>query len=130
MIKTLDGDTCRLLDATVICSSPSEIIKCLIKRSVENGSTNITIQLSNDLLTITDNGLGIEQIDGYIDKNVTIRALKEVAEVEVVSRSAKKLLTSCAYKVDCEGRMTKVVSPFSSSGTSIKIRNLYYNVPH
>lgn len=130
MIKTLDKDTCRLLDATVICSSPLEIMKSLIKQSVESGSTNINVQICNDMLSITDNGLGIDHVNRYIGESVMMRALGEVAEVEVVSRSAKRLLDSCAYKIDSGRKVGKMVSPFNSTGTIIKIRNLYYNVLH
>lgn len=137
-----------------VIERPASIIKELVENSLDAGSTEITIQLEHGGLksiTVQDNGHGIHPDDlalalqrhgtskirksedlaeiaslGF--RGEALASIAAVAKTEIISQYQGMDL---AFKVGCQGSTEpSQVQPASHpQGTSIFIRDLFFNVP-
>ena len=153
MINILDKDTIDKIAAGEVVERPASIVKELLENSIDAGSSLITVEIKNggiDLIRITDNGCGIpsrEVKKAFLrhatskivsDKDlISIKSLgfrgEALSSIAAVSRcemitKTRDELTGVRYYIEggTEVEYEEIGAP---DGTSIIIRDIFYNTP-
>jgi len=153
IIKLLPDSVANQIAAGEVIQRPASAAKELLENAVDAGATQITLVIKDagkTLIQVTDNGYGMSDMDARmcferhatskIDKASDLFAIKTmgfrgeamasiaaIAQVELKSKPETDDIGTC---IKIEG--SKVVSqdPCQCSvGTSISVKNLFYNVP-
>ena len=132
---------------------PANVVKELIENSIDAGSTMVTVVINNGgktLIQVIDNGIGMSSEDAKIAfsrhatskiktyedleairtlgfRGEALAAISAVAQVELKTRMAESELGTLVHVEG--GSMTNVGPCAASKGTSILMRNLFYNTP-
>lgn len=151
-IKKLDKETVEKIAAGEVIESPLSIIKELVENSVDAGSKNITVEIKNGgktYIRVTDDGLGIakDDIELAFEKHATSKitkfddlfkisslgfrgeALPSIASVSKVVAISKTQDADVGTKLDLSGREKVKKSIATNKGTSIIVKDLFYNMP-
>lgn len=153
MINILDKDTIDKIAAGEVVERPASIVKELLENSIDAGSSLVTVEIKNggiDLIRITDNGCGIpsrEVKKAFLrhatskivsDKDlISIKSLgfrgEALSSIAAVSRcemitKTRDELTGVRYYIE-GGREVEYEEIGAPDGTSIIIRDIFYNTP-
>ena len=153
VIHLLDYKTIDKIAAGEVVEKPASVVKELVENAIDAGATALTIEIKNggiDYIRITDNGIGIENADV---KNAFLRhatskietaddlqfvqtlgfrgealsSISAVGKVELVTKTKDSLLgTRYVLEGAREIDFSEVGAP---NGTTMIVRNLFYNVP-
>ncbi len=152
-INVLDKHVAELIAAGEVVERPSSVIKELVENSIDAGATAITVEIKNGGVTymrITDNGCGIERDDvqNAFLRNATSKIKLEddlnniatlgfrgealfsvcaVSRVDLMTRTSEQL-TGVHYKIE-GGEEVLFEDCGCSQGTTIIVRDLFYNTP-
>lgn len=153
MINILDKDTIDKIAAGEVVERPASIVKELLENSIDAGSSLVTVEIKNggiDLIRITDNGCGIPSSEvkkAFLrhatskivsDKDlISIKSLgfrgEALSSIAAVSRcemitKTRDELTGVRYYIEggTEAEFEEIGAP---DGTSIIIRDIFYNTP-
>lgn len=153
MIKVLDQSTINKIAAGEVVERPSSVVKELVENAIDAGATAITVEIKEgglSFIRITDNGQGIAKdevptafVRHATSKIMTIEdllsvrslgfrgeALASIAAVSQVECITKPphVLTGIRYEIHGSKEISseEIGAP---AGTTIIIRNLFYNVP-
>ncbi len=153
IIHLLPDSVANQIAAGEVVQRPASVIKELIENSVDAGSTSIKV-ITRDggktLIQIIDNGCGMSETDARMsfERHATSKireasdlfairtlgfrgeALASVASVsQVVLRTAKPG-TDLGTEITISGSVVEAQNPVNCPpGTSITVKNLFYNVP-
>ena len=152
-IVLLDDLTINKIAAGQVIERPASVIKEMVENSIDAGATNIVVEIKNggiSFIKITDNGKGIAQDDLEIafERHATSKirsaddldtvtsmgfrgeALASIAAISNVELISKTQQQENGYKVVVEAGdiLEKEIAP-SSVGTSITVKNLFFNTP-
>lgn len=153
MIKVLDQATINKIAAGEVVERPSSVVKELVENAIDAGATAVTVEIKDgglSFIRITDNGAGIEKgevptafIRHATSKIMTIEdllsvsslgfrgealaSIAAVAQVELITKTAHAL-TGLRYEIHGSKEIAseEIGAP---TGTTIIVRNLFYNVP-
>lgn len=152
-IHLLDPNTIDKIAAGEVVEKPASVVKELVENAIDAGATALTIEIKGggiDSIRITDNGMGIEKADvknaflrhatSKIEKSDDLQTVKTlgfrgealssisaVAKVEMITKTKDSLLgTRYVIEGAKEVEFSEVGAP---NGTTIIVRNLFYNVP-
>lgn len=152
-IHLLDPNTIDKIAAGEVVEKPASVVKELVENAIDAGATSLTIEIKGggiDSIRITDNGMGIEKADvknaflrhatSKIEKSDDLQTVKTlgfrgealssisaVAKVEMITKTKDSLLgTRYVIEGAKEVEFSEVGAP---NGTTIIVRNLFYNVP-
>ena len=152
-IVLLDDLTINKIAAGEVIERPASVIKEMVENSIDAGATNITVEIKNggiSFIKITDNGKGIAQDDLEIafERHATskirsaddldtvtsmgfrgeaLASIAAIANVELISKTANQ---ENAYRVVVEaGNILEKEIAASSVGTTITVKNLFFNTP-
>lgn len=152
-IHLLDHNTIDKIAAGEVVEKPASVVKELVENAIDAGATALTIEIKNggiDFIRITDNGAGIEHADvknaflrhatskiskaddlQYIStlgfRGEALSSISAVAKVELITKTKDSLLgTRYVIEGANEVEFSEVGAP---NGTTIIVRNLFYNVP-
>lgn len=152
-INILDHQTIDQIAAGEVVERPASVVKELVENSMDAGATVITVEIKKggiEFIRVTDNGSGIDKDDmekAFLrhatskiacieDLNIVrsmgfrgeaLASIASVARVEVISKCEADLLGS-HYEV--EGGEQKLFEEIGApNGTTIIVRNLFYNTP-
>ncbi|MBR1445074.1 MAG: DNA mismatch repair endonuclease MutL [Firmicutes bacterium] len=152
-IHILDSSLINKIAAGEVVERPSSVVKELTENSIDAGATSITIEIEEggiSLIRITDNGSGIEkdQIETAFLRHATSKlyefdelediatlgfrgeALSSIASVSQVEMVTKTKDDSTGIRFEISGGEVKGKSDIGcADGTSIIMRNLFYNTP-
>ena len=152
-IVLLDDLTINQIAAGEVIERPASVIKEMVENSIDAGAKNITIEIKNggiSLIKITDDGCGIEEDDMEISferhatskirkaedlisvKSMGFRgeALASVAAIANVEMVSKTENSEIGHKLVIEGGKILEKSEIGCpKGTSITVRNLFFNTP-
>ena len=153
MINILDKDTIDKIAAGEVVERPASIVKELLENSIDAGSSSVTVEIKNggiDLIRITDNGCGIASSEvkkAFLrhatskivsDKDlISIKSLgfrgEALSSIAAVSRcemitKTRDELTGVRYYIE-GGREVEYEEIGAPDGTSIIIRDIFYNTP-
>ena len=152
-IQLLDDNTIDKIAAGEVVERPSSVVKELIENSMDSGADAITVEIKNggiEFIRITDNGCGIfkedikkaflrhatSKITSIEDLNTVtsmgfrgeaLASISSVAKVELVTKREDDFI-GARYTINggMEEGLEEVGAP---TGTTIIVRNLFYNTP-
>ena len=152
-IVLLDDLTINKIAAGEVIERPASVIKEMVENSIDAGATNITVEIKNggiSYIKVSDNGKGIAQDDLEIafERHATskirsaddldtvtsmgfrgeaLASIAAIANVELVSKTANQEI---GYKVIVEGGdILGKEETGCRTGTTITVRNLFFNTP-
>ena len=153
MINILDKDTIDKIAAGEVVERPASIVKELLENSIDAGSSLVTVEIKNggiDLIRITDNGCGIpsgEVKKAFLrhatskivsDKDLisikslgfrgeALSSIAAVSKCEMITKTRDEL-TGVRYYIE-GGNEVEYEEIGAPDGTSIIIRDIFYNTP-
>ena len=152
-IVLLDDLTINKIAAGEVIERPASVIKEMVENSIDAGAKNITVEIKNggiSYIKVTDNGKGIAQDDMEIaferhatskirsadDLNTVtsmgfrgeaLASIAAIANVEMVSKTQEQEI---GYRIVVEGgNVLEKEEAGCPTGTSITVRNLFFNTP-
>lgn len=152
-IVLLDELTINQIAAGEVIERPASVIKEMVENSIDAGATNITVEIKNggiSYIKVSDNGKGIAQDDLEIafERHATskirsaedldtvtsmgfrgeaLASIAAIANVEMVSKTEEQEI---GYKVVVEaGNILEKEEAGCRTGTTITVRNLFFNTP-
>ena len=152
-IVLLDELTINKIAAGEVIERPASVIKEMVENSIDAGATNITIEIKNggiSYIRITDNGKGMEKDDLEIafERHATSKirsaddlnivksmgfrgeALASIAAIANVELCSKTALDDVGHKIIVEaGKVLEQEEIGCSKGTTITVKNLFFNTP-
>ena len=152
-ISVLDKSVYELIAAGEVIEKPASVIKEVIENSIDAGAKHITIEIKHggiEFMRVADDGCGISREDvpvaflrhatskinekDDLDKIMTLgfrgEALASVAAVSKVSVLTKRKNDEIGTAYTIEGSVEKSIENAGCpDGTTIIIRELFYNVP-
>ena len=152
-IVLLDDLTINKIAAGEVIERPASVIKEMIENSIDAGATNITVEIKNggiSYIKITDDGKGIAQDDLEIafERHATSKirsaddldtvtsmgfrgeALASIAAIANVELTSKTKEQDIGYKIVVEaGNVLEKEEAGCRTGTTIIVRNLFFNTP-
>jgi DNA mismatch repair protein MutL len=153
MIKILNKETIDRISAGEVVERPFNVVKELVENSVDSGARAITVEIKGggiDLIRVTDNGCGIDPSDmktAFLRHATSkIDTAQDLDHIETLGFRGEALASICAVSetemITCiEGSITgnrlfirggeeisfeEVGAP---KGTTMIVRNLFYNTP-
>ena len=152
-INVLPKNIADLIAAGEVVERPSSVIKEFVENSIDAGSTKITVEIHNGgktYMRVTDNGCGIERDDvpkAFISHATSkINSVSDLDAISTLGFRGEALASVCAVsKVEImttaqgfdigtryviEGGEEKLIDDAGSPvGTTIIVRDLFYNIP-
>src|SRR5437588_811083 len=152
-IRVLPDHISNLIAAGEVVERPASVAKELVENAIDTGATRIAIDVESGgrrLLKITDDGEGMTRDDGVLafERHATskisraedlnaigtlgfrgeaLASIASVARVELVTKTEE---AEAATRVLIEGgRMRDVKDAAHPRGTTITVRDLFFNVP-
>ncbi len=153
MIKVLNKETIDRISAGEVVERPSNVVKELVENAIDSGATAITVEIKAgglDMIRVTDNGCGIDpsemktaflrhatsKIEEASDldsittlgfRGEALASICAVSETEMISAlqgslTGNRLIIRGGEEISFE----EIGAP---SGTTMIVRNLFYNTP-
>lgn len=152
-INILDKETAELIAAGEVIERPSSVIKELVENSIDSGASHITVEIKNGGATymrVTDDGCGMPfddvpkaflrhatskitekaDLDNILTLGFRGEALASIAAVSRVELMTKQKDETYGTLYNIEGSSETLHDKGGCpDGTTIIIRDLFYNVP-
>ena len=152
-IHVLDETTINKIAAGEVVERPASVIKELIENSIDASATNIEVEIGDGgvaYMRLTDNGIGmteedarlailrhatskIQQVEDLFDiASLGFRgeALASIASVSHFSLTTRKADSDLGTRITVDGGTFTDCIPYGAApGTTIEIRDLFYNTP-
>ena len=153
IIKILPTEVSNKIAAGEVIQRPASVVKELLENSIDADSTKIKLVVKDSgktLIQVVDNGAGMTKNDmkmsfkthatskiKNIDDVFSItsmgfrgEALASISSISNVEMISKKKGTDKTNTISLGGdKVSTKNTVFSEEGTSVKVRNLFYNVP-
>ncbi len=152
-INLLDKSVFELIAAGEVIERPASVIKELVENAIDAGAKHVTVEIKNgggSFMRVTDDGCGIahEEIPTAFLRHATskvksaddlnkiftlgfrgeaLASVAAVAKVELLTKEASETLGS-SFKIN-GGEILEHERTGCPDGTTIVIRDLFYNVP-
>ena len=152
-IVLLDDLTINKIAAGEVIERPASVIKEMVENSIDAGANNITVEIKNggiSFIKVTDNGKGIapDDLEIAFERHATSKirnaddldvvtsmgfrgeALASIAAIANVEMISKTQSQDIGYKIVVEaGNVLDKQEVGCQTGTSITVRNLFFNTP-
>ncbi len=152
-INELDKNTIDQIAAGEVVERPASVVKELVENAIDSGATAVTVEIKGggiDMIRVTDNGSGIEksQIRKAFKRHATsklksiddlysihslgfrgeaLSSISSVAQVDLITKTRDELVgTRYCINGGEEAAFEEIGAP---DGTTLIIRNLFYNTP-
>lgn len=152
-INILDHQTIDKIAAGEVVERPSSVVKELVENAIDAGADAITVEIKEggtSFIRVTDNGSGIEksQVENAFLRHATskitsaedltslvslgfrgeaLASIAAVAQVELITRTPEDLT---GVRLLIEGGVVKEREEIGApGGTTLLVRNLFYNTP-
>ncbi len=152
-IMALDHQTIDKIAAGEVVEKPASVVKELVENAIDSGATAISVEINNggiELIRVTDNGCGIEQeqvplaflrhatskitsVDDLLYLNTlgfrgeALASISAVSKVEMITKTKDAFI---GYRFCVEGgEVTEQQEVGAPVGTTVIVRNLFYNTP-
>ena len=153
VIHVLDQHTAELIAAGEVVERPASAVKELVENAIDAGATQVTVSIERggvSLIQVSDNGSGIEaeyiatafirhatskiRTEADLDHICTLgfrgealASIASVARVEVLTRTEQDEF-ACRYRIE-GGTERGMEADARPVGTTITVRDLFYNTP-
>ena len=141
------------ISAGEVVEKPASIVKELVENSLDAGTTKIKVEIYDGgirEITVTDDGCGIEKedlplaflphatskisdvddLDGIMTLGFRGEALASICAVSMVKLSTLSKGAETGYLIEANGGdIGKISEVARVAGTTISVRNLFYNTP-
>jgi DNA mismatch repair protein MutL len=153
-IRLLDADTINKIAAGEVIERPASVVKELVENSIDAGACKVLIEIGEggkSFIRVTDDGCGIDPQDlplafqkhatskirgaGDLENIATLgfrgEALASIASVSARVEVKTKTRGSISGSYLCleDGKILETKETGSPVGTTITVRDLFYNVP-
>lgn len=150
-IQQLSRQLINQIAAGEVIERPASVVKELVENSVDSGATRVEVEVSKDCLDIrvSDNGSGIhpEDIELAFSKHATSKiatsddlfdihtmgfrgeALASIISISKVTCSTRTKDLETGTKVECKESNVKKSEFGCAIGTTMEIKDLFYNMP-
>ena len=152
-IRQLSASVINKIAAGEVIERPASVVKELIENSVDSGATQIELAIEKggiELIRVTDNGSGIakDQLPLAVTSHATSKivdaddlfkvgtfgfrgeALASIAEISQTIIRSRTEEDDCGYELNINGGNHEPIEPVGSPvGTTIEVRQLFYNTP-
>ena len=152
-IAVLDQNTIDKIAAGEVVERPASVVKELVENAIDAGATAITVEIKEggiSFIRVTDNGGGMEkeqvplaflrhatskiekvedllQISSLGFRGEALSSISAVSQVELITKTPNAL-TGIRYQI--EGGSEKSLEEIGAPcGTTILVRNLFFNTP-
>lgn len=153
IINELDKNTIDQIAAGEVVERPASVVKELVENAIDSGASAVTVEIKGggiDMIRVTDNGSGIEksQIRKAFKRHATsklmsiddlysihslgfrgeaLSSIASVAQVDMITKTKEELAGS-RYCINGgeEAAFEEIGAP---DGTTLIVRNLFYNTP-
>jgi DNA mismatch repair protein MutL len=153
IIRLLPPEIANKIAAGEVVQRPASVIKELLDNAIDAGASRIAVhirQAGRTLIQVDDNGCGMSISDipncflrhatskiTSVDDLYAIRtlgfrgeAMASIASVAQITLKTKRIEDESGYLYELWGGEQKILEPVATpNGTSISVRNLFYNVP-
>lgn len=152
MIVILDDDTVQKIAAGEVVERPASVVKELVENAIDAGAEKISISFregGQDLISVTDDGEGMTEEDARLSflphSTSKIRSLEDIktlatlgfrgealtsiAKVSIMEIHTKKREAEGIYLRTGGGNIEEVMPRPRERGTTVTVRNLFFNVP-
>lgn len=153
VIKLLPDELINQIAAGEVIERPASVLKEVLENCVDAGATEIDIHLMQGglkLIRVTDNGIGIskEDLPYALTRHATSKisnqedlqkivslgfrgeALASIASVSRLSLISLQIGNQHAWEIQTEGSQIIAIQPAAGSlGTSLEVRDLFFNIP-
>ena len=152
-INLLDSETINKIAAGEVVERPASVVKELVENAIDADAGAITVEIKGggiDMIRVTDNGRGIdaEDIESAFARHATskirsaedlltigslgfrgeaLSSISAVSQVEMITKTRDQL-TGIRYQAD-GGQQREKSEIGCPDGTTIVVRNLFYNTP-
>jgi DNA mismatch repair protein MutL len=152
-IRLLDKDTINKIAAGEVIERPASVVKELIDNSIDAGATDIRIEVEKGgkrSILVRDNGCGMNREDALLayKKHATskltriedldtistmgfrgeaLSSITAVAKVEILTRPLEEI-TGTRIVIH-EGKVLETSDAGTAPGTSVHVKDLFYNTP-
>ena len=152
-IHVLDKHVAELIAAGEVVERPSSVIKELVENSIDAGASIVTVEIRRGGVTymrVTDNGCGISREDvataflrhatskvrekDDLDAILTLgfrgealASISAVAHVDLITKTADSEIGT--HYASSGGSDIQIEDAGCPNGTTITVRNIFYNVP-
>lgn len=152
-IRVLSDDVANKIAAGEVVENPASAVKELLENAIDAESTEITIEIragGKSYISLSDNGIGMGRDDAVlaIERHSTskIRAASDLEKVATLGFRGEALpsiasvsrfsITTCerdaligTFVKVAGGKLVNVVEVGRPPGTTVEVRNIFYNVP-
>jgi DNA mismatch repair protein MutL len=151
IIKILPPDLRNKIAAGEVIERPASVVKELIENSIDAESTSIRIDILNGgkkLISVSDNGIGMDREDALLcfERHATskLKSEKDLFNIKtmgfrgealpsIASVSKVTLITGLkdapGISISVHGGEIREIKDSPSAGTSMEIRDLFFNTP-
>ena len=152
-IRLLDSKTINKIAAGEVVESPKSVVKELTENAIDAGASNVTVEIKEggiSYIRVSDNGSGIpkEQVKSAFLRHATskmtqiedlehiftlgfrgeaLASIAAVAQVEMLTKTREEK-TGTRILISA-GEIEVMEDAVCREGTSITVKNLFYNVP-
>lgn len=152
-IQLLSETVASQIAAGEVVNRPASVVKELVENSIDAGATSVQIVVTDagrTLIQVTDNGQGMSEADARLafQRHATSKiretddlynlttfgfrgeALPSIAAVSELSLNTRTADSETGVQVSMSGGQDMQVEPcVCDSGTTFRVRNLFFNVP-
>jgi DNA mismatch repair protein MutL len=153
VIKLLPDAVANQIAAGEVIQRPASVVKELLENAIDAGSTAIKINIKDagkTLIQIIDDGIGLSDVDAQLcfERHATSKiekaddlfdlstkgfrgeALASIAAIAHINLKSRQADNEIGTEIIMEGSKIKSQEPCQcSKGTTIAVKNLFYNVP-
>ena len=150
-IHQLSRQLINQIAAGEVIERPASVVKELLENAIDAGATKIEIEITNECknIRVSDNGSGIhpDDIELAFSKHATSKiqssddlfnihslgfrgeALASIISIAKVTCTTRTKEHETGTKVECEESNVKRTPCGCAQGTTMEVRDLFYNVP-
>ncbi len=152
-IKILPEQVINQIAAGEVVERPASVVKELVDNALDSGTKRVAVSISSgglSLIQVTDHGSGMNRDDALLafERHATSKittlsdldtictngfrgeALSSISSVASVSLKTKRKDDQTGTMVEIRGgKMLNVTPVAATDGTSIEVKNLFFNVP-
>ena len=152
-IHVLDETTINQIAAGEVVERPASVIKELVENAIDAGATSIEVEITEggiEYMRITDNGCGMSEVDARLAvlRHATSKirsaddlydiaslgfrgeAIASIASVSKFTLRTRQEMDTMGTRIYIEGGHMVDCDPCGTSvGTSIEVKDLFYNTP-